>query len=73
LQQAAAELGSPLKERQSVAMMAGEGKVPRPVAKIGSQEIVQQVVAKIPRGHNIFLIRKINVRKSFPVVQRRFR
>jgi hypothetical protein len=66
-------LGSPSKKGKSVTLTAGEGKVPQPAANIGCQEILQQLVAKIPRGDNIFLIRKINVRKSFPVVQRRFR
>jgi hypothetical protein len=37
-------------------MMAGEGKVPQPVAKIGCQEFVQQLVAQISRGRYLHLL-----------------
>jgi len=33
--------------------------VPQPVAKIGSQEILQQLVAQIPWGHNVLLMEKV--------------
>ena len=59
LQQAVAKLGSPPKKRESIALTAGEGKVPQPVAKIHCQEILQQLVAQIPWGHNILLMEKV--------------
>ncbi len=34
-------------------------KVPQPVAKIGSKEILQRLVAQIPWGHNILLMEKV--------------
>jgi hypothetical protein len=41
------------KKGKPVALTTGQGKVPQPVAKIGCQEIVQQLVAQIPWGDNI--------------------
>ena len=56
LQQAVAKLGSPPKKRESIALTAGEGKVPQPVAKIHCQEILQQLVAQIPWGRFLHLL-----------------
>jgi predicted nuclease of restriction endonuclease-like (RecB) superfamily len=58
LQQAVAKLGSPPKKGKPVALTTAEGKVPQPVAKIRYQEILQQLVAQIPWGHNILLMEK---------------
>ena len=56
MQQAVAKLGSPSKKGKPVALTTGEGKVPQPVAKIGCQEIVQQLVAQIPWGRFLHLL-----------------
>ena len=56
LQQAVAKLGSPSKKGKPVALTTGEGKVPQPVAKIGCQEVVQQLVAQIPWGRFLHLL-----------------
>jgi hypothetical protein len=57
LQQVVAKLGSPLKKGKPVALMAGKGKVPQPVAEIGYQEIVQQLIAQIPLGRFLQLLK----------------
>ena len=59
LPQAVAKLNPPLKRSQSVALTTAKGKVPQPVAKIGFPEILQQLVAQLPWGHNILLISKV--------------
>ncbi|RPH79090.1 MAG: DUF1016 domain-containing protein [Nitrospiraceae bacterium] len=59
LPQAVAKLKPLSKRKQPVALRTAEGKVPQPVAKIVSQEILQQLIAKIPWGHNILLLEKV--------------
>jgi predicted nuclease of restriction endonuclease-like (RecB) superfamily len=59
LPQAVAKLEPSLKGRQPVTLTTSEGKVPQPVAKIGSRAILQRLVAKIPWGQNILLLEKV--------------
>ena len=44
---------------QPVAKLASENKVPQPVAQMDTSAILQQLVAKIPWGHNILLMEKV--------------
>ena len=59
LQQTVAKLVLAPQEGKAVATIAKREKVPQPVAKIDSEEILQQLVARIPWGHNILLMEKV--------------
>jgi hypothetical protein len=50
------KIGITSKKGKSVTLTTGEGKVPQPVAQIGCQEIVQQLVAQIPWGRFLHLL-----------------
>jgi len=63
LQRVVAKLGSPPQKGKPVALMAGAGKVPQPVAQIGYQEFVQLHAAQIPWGRFLYLLNNTGCRK----------